>query len=232
MRMLALTLVFVGACASRTVPQHPTDGSAAEVLADGGGQPVCRTNGDCLAGEYCHLDSGCITGVRMGACRPRPQACTEELSPVCGCDGKSHDNLCSAHAVGVNVAHAGPCDSSCQGVTCNLINDCCTCMATAFDVRVPPCPAKCKQPACDGLGIQNPVTYCLGGQCLLANTLKACSSDVDCYLVDDCCFCLALPNSVPYPPCPMDCMQGACDASGLNKAVPRCVAGNCRLALP
>jgi len=90
----------------------------------------------------------------------------------------------------------------------------------------------CKQPRCDALGIRQPIPYCLSGHCLLANTHDMCQVDDDCYTVDDCCFCLALPKTVPAPPCPADCFVGQCTALGLTAAKPACVAGTCKLVLP
>lgn len=67
----------------------------------------CTTNADCAGGEYCQLDEGACGGV--GVCTPRPSACDELYDPVCGCDGVTHSNRCSAAGAGVSVASVGEC---------------------------------------------------------------------------------------------------------------------------
>jgi Kazal-type serine protease inhibitor domain len=65
----------------------------------------------CDATEWCDypLVATCGIGDQFGTCRKRPDVCTREYMPVCGCDGKTHSNACVAAAEGTDVAYPGTC---------------------------------------------------------------------------------------------------------------------------
>lgn len=44
-----------------------------------------------------------------GTCKKRPQMCTRDYRPVCGQDGKTYGNGCTAASAGISVAHDGEC---------------------------------------------------------------------------------------------------------------------------
>ncbi len=76
---------------------------------DGVDAPVCGE------GLFCSRPVG-ICG-RVGTCATRPEACIQLYQPVCGCDGHTYGNGCTAASAGMNIVHTGECAPACTGDT-------------------------------------------------------------------------------------------------------------------
>ena len=61
----------------------------------------------CLMNEYCAAPEGQCSGT--GTCTAKAQMCPMVYKPVCGCDGKTYGNSCSASVAGMVVALDGEC---------------------------------------------------------------------------------------------------------------------------
>ncbi len=121
---LALSIALLAGCGGNAPPEAAEPvGSQTEVQrvapeadeqASGerscGGFTLPGTPG-CTESEFCDfpLDAHCGAADAPGVCRPRPEMCTLEHRPVCGCDGRTYPNRCDANRAGTGVAAEEPC---------------------------------------------------------------------------------------------------------------------------
>lgn len=117
---LSILFVLVGACQRSEPPAATSPATAppsaaesipapAQAVAEGsmcGGVGAVR----CAEGLYCAMSSSeCQHPDAAGSCALKPEMCTQDYVPVCGCDGRTYGNACSAASQGVSVASAGEC---------------------------------------------------------------------------------------------------------------------------
>lgn len=125
MKVWATLIAFVLATACGQTPGEPSPPVTEEApiveAAEPAPPPPIDATGEtcggitgiqCPATYYCQQPDGACIGEPDGAgtCQVKPEICTREYLPVCGCNGRTYPNACEAAADGMSVAAEGPCD--------------------------------------------------------------------------------------------------------------------------
>jgi hypothetical protein len=77
------------------------------------GEQSCGANQgrECPKGQYCDPGPlGCAAEGFEGRCEIKPEICTLDWNPVCGCDGVTYGNDCQRRGAGVGLAYKGECE--------------------------------------------------------------------------------------------------------------------------
>lgn len=124
----------------------------------GEGSTCGEDYGDCPNDMYCQLDDGECSG--LGSCALLPTVCSD--TAVCGCDGVTYANDCTAIAAGVSIAAEGECAEPivCGGIAGTQCEGGATCVYPEGMCHTSDLQGTCQVLACDDM--IEPVCGCDG----------------------------------------------------------------------
>eukprot|EP01087_Luapelamoeba_hula_P000302 TRINITY_DN10203_c0_g1_i4.p1 TRINITY_DN10203_c0_g1~~TRINITY_DN10203_c0_g1_i4.p1 ORF type:complete len:257 (-),score=13.39 TRINITY_DN10203_c0_g1_i4:143-913(-) len=85
------------------------NGARTNVARTGPCSTACTSQSDCseIENSFCQFPAGQCGG--SGSCVTRVEFCAEIYLPVCGCDGRTYGNSCTASSNGVSIRSQGEC---------------------------------------------------------------------------------------------------------------------------